>query len=842
MEFDKEKKQDISAIYRYIYKLNEKGEGVHRNTLKKHLLHDKKISSKEKFNATIESLIALGKITMDRENISLGPNVSNVGLLQKRNHYYVIVPNSNKRYPVDKRVAQGFKTGDILDVVIDYFGETPEAIILGKSEKKVELNSFKTKDNETISTDTQSNGKNKRLLGRVMKVSHDKLVFIPNDKNIPLRHIPILNNKEESVNFQDRICIMEMIDSNLPLLGGTIVEVKGIAGNPIHEYDAIAKYYHAPDWDTPEIQREIEKIPTSVDTESLNLITEEQANSGQDGTVDLRHLHFVTIDPINCKDMDDAVYSTIDENGDYICYTAVANTTKYVDLNSAIGQQYLEGAFTIYAPNKAYSILPSALSTGICSLNPNEDRLALVVKSVIDKDTGKTKSSKIYDSIIQSRYKYNYEEAQDDYDKIVQTTIFDALKNKILSGNPLSNEEQLLMDYLTAKTKQKLFDNRKMMKFNSNDERDVVFNEDMSDIIDIALREESEFHKVIEAFMITTNEAAAEFTIDNNIDSIYRIHDKPSEKKIQRSNEFFNLLGIKVNDITSPDEINKLIEMVKGSENEDMINKFLIRMQSRAVYSNDLHPHETKNDGKLYPGRHTGLGIEDGYSHTTSPIRRIVDYVVHYNILAKIHGTEPMSKETINKIIEIANRRQLEVDEAEKEIEVVNSVIYAEKHVGEKFTGSVNRFRIATRSEGFMDEIMVISKNNKTGICAEIPLTQIVGQKANGCRISKQGYAIYDDKGRVVLQVCDPIDFIIEKVDRKGLQIIGKTNKTLLKEGRDRIKNAKKFFSGKNGYIDTTKAHVNAVKMDTLTNENETSETLSSPEELDEGKNIPELK
>lgn len=842
MEFDKEKKQDISAIYRYIYKLNEKGEGVHRNTLKKHLLHDKKISSKEKYNAAIESLIALGKITMERENISLSPSVSNVGLLQKRNHYYVIVPNSNKRYPVDKRVAQGFKTGDILDVVIDYFGETPEVIILGKSEKKVELNSFKTKENETNPPETQNDNKNKRILGRVMKVSHDKLVFIPNDKNIPLRHIPILNNKEESVNFQDKICIMEMIDTNLPLLGGTIVEVKGIAGNPIHEFDSIAEYYHAPNWNTPEIQKEIEKIPTSVDTESLNLITEEQANSGQDGTVDLRHLHFVTIDPNNCKDMDDAVYSTVDENGDFICYTAVANTTKYVDLNSAIGQQYLEGAFTIYAPNKAYSILPSALSTGICSLNPNEDRLALVVKSVIDKDTGKTKSSKIYDSIIQSRYKYGYEEAQDDYDKIVQTTLFDALKNKLASGSPLSNEEQLLMDYLTAKTKQKLFDSRKMMKFNSNDERNIVFNEDMSDIIDISLSEESEFHKVIEAFMITTNEAAAHFTIDNNIDSIYRIHDKPSEKKIQRSNEFFNLLGIKVNDITSPDEINKLIEMAKGSENEDMINKFLIRMQSRAIYSNDLHPDETKNDGKLYPGRHTGLGIEDGYSHTTSPIRRIVDYVVHYNILAKIHGTEPLSKETINKIIEIANRRQLEVDEAEKEIEVVNSVVYAEKHVGEKFTGSVNRFRIATRSEGFMDEIMVISKNNETGICAEIPLTQIIGQKANGCRISKQGYAIYDEKGRVVLQVCDPIDFIIEKVDRKGLQIIGKTNKTLLNEGKERIKKAKKFFSGKNGYINTTKAHVNAVKVNTLDNENEASETPSTPEELDESKTIPELK
>lgn len=845
MGFDKEIMQDISAIYRYIYRFNEKGEGVHRNTLKRYLLQDKKISSKAKYNAAIESLLALDKITMKRENVSLSPSISNVGLLQKREHYYIVVPNSNKRYPVDKRVAQGYKPGDILDVIIDSFGEAPEAIILGKSQKKIDYSAFKDKE-KSAQPEKPVTIHGNRLLGRVVKTSHDKLVFIPNDKTIPLRHIPILNDKEESVNYQDKICIMDMVDTNLPLLGGTIVEVKGNAGNPIQEYDAIAQYHNASDWSTPELQDEIAKIPTSVDTQNLKLITEEQSSLGQGGIVDLRHLHFATIDPADCKDMDDAIYSTIDENGDYVCYTAVANVTKYVDLNSSIGQQYLEGAFTIYVPNKAYSILPSALSTGICSLNPDEDRLALVIKSVVDKDTGKTKSSQIYDSIIRSRHKYSYEQAQEICDTISQTTTFDTLRFKTASGDPLTSEEQLLMNYLASKTKQKLFDNRKMMKFNSNDEKNIIFNEDMSDILDISTREELEFHKVIEAFMITANEAAAEFTINNNIDSIYRIHDKPSEKKIQRSNEFFSLLGIKINDITSPDEINKLIEAVKGSESEEMINRFLIRMQSRAIYSNDLHPNEIKNDGKLYPGVHTGLGIEDGYSHTTSPIRRLVDYVVHYNILAKLHGTKQIPKETIDKIIEIANKRQLEIDEAEKEFETVNSVIYAEKHIGEKFTGSVNRFRIATISEGFQDEIMVTSKNDQTGICAEIPLTQIIGLKANDCRISKQGYAIYDEKGHVMLKVCDPIDFIIEKVDRKSMSITGKTNKTLLKESKDRIKNAKKFFKGQNGYIDKTKNHVKAVKMNTATNENQVSENelnenQMSFEDLSKNQNYLEL-
>ena len=323
-------------------------------------------------------------------------------------------------------------------------------VILGRSNKEFAVQE-KSISNVKINNNNNLQTKNENLvLGRVVKLSHDELVFIPNKKSIALRQIPILNNKEEMAAFQDKICIMELENIDVPYLGGKIVDVKGDAGNPIHEYDAIAESYGAiMSWDDSKLLNEIERIPSYVDDKTLNLISEAQAKTMgvSDATVDLRHIPFVTVDPATCKDMDDAIYSTFNENGDIVCYTAVANVTKYVNLNSEIGKRYIDGCFTIYAPNKAYNILPTKLSTGICSLNPNEDRLAFVVKTIIDKSNGKVKSSNIYDAIIRSRHKYSYEEAQNIVDHLDCEDAKPYLQYKAMIGSALLPEEQILMNY-----------------------------------------------------------------------------------------------------------------------------------------------------------------------------------------------------------------------------------------------------------------------------------------------------------------------------------------------------------------------------------------------------------
>lgn len=817
--------KDISLIYRYIYK-NQKNGRIHRNILKKELINSGKFSSKIKFSSILESLISLGTIQIDGEYVSINPSIIQTGILQQDgNGYFVTTNMSRKHLPVEKSVATSFGLGTPLDVIVEFHNKKPNVTVLGRG-KEI---SFDTKKSKQKSLEPEKNQqepvlskqevplhpetyieKGNFLLGRVVKISHDDLVFIPNRKSLPLRHIPIKNNKEELANFQDKICVIELDNIEAPFLGGRIVEVKGDAGNPIHEYDAIAENYGAiMSWSDPKLAEEIKKIPSNVDVTKLDLISEDDAIfEKRDKTVDLRNIPFATVDPANCRDMDDAIYSTIDEDGNIVCYTAVANVSKYVDLHSEIGQRYLNGAFTIYAPNRAYNILPTALSTGICSLNPNEDRLAFVVKTTLDKSNGQVLESDFFDAIIRSRKKYSYEDAQAITDELKPTISKEDLHTKLALGKELTPEEQVLMNYYSAETIKVGFAQRKMLRFNANRERDIRFDNDLKDVVDIQVAPHLLYHEVIESFMITANEASAKFARENKIDTIFRIHDAPASGKINRANEFFEILGIPISDDLSAQNTIDLLQLVKGSANEDIINDFLIKMQSRAVYSDKLFSKKKEKNLDIYSDPISHFALQSlNYSHTTSPIRRLADYVVHYNLLSNMHGTKPISKDDIQAIVEILNQRQLDIDQAEKDFDDISSVIYCEKHIGDTLKGKITKFRYCIPSEGYEDEIVVIVRNEEKGISVEIPLSQVLGKNAQNCMISEQGCAVFDMRGNVVLTICKPLNFIIDRADRKTMTIVGKTNKALNLTSDSNRQNDRFYFND-TGFIDKNKRRI----------------------------------
>ncbi|MBQ8444545.1 MAG: RNB domain-containing ribonuclease [Clostridia bacterium] len=779
MSNDFEMLKSMSAIYRCAFF----HQSIHKNTMRNQLILRGKVSTKNKFYKAFDKLVETGGIIKDKEMVSINPKIVKLGFLKEEgeNEFYVVMPSTNNRYRISKSVASSYKSGDPLHVVIEKIGGYDEAIVLGKNYGE----DFDTYNKRKIKESNEKYEKENLALGRVVKLSHDELVFIPNKKSFPVRQIPILNSKEECALFQDKICVMKLEDINVPLFGGYIVEVKGDAGNPVHEYDAIAESYGAiMSWEGEKLEKEIANIPSSVDVDKLNLISEAEAKHNQRGNVvDLRHLDFTTVDPATCKDMDDAIYSTINQNGDIVCYTAVANVSKYFPLDSEIGKRYIEGCFTIYAPNKAYNILPSKLSTGICSLNPNEDRLAFVVRTVIDKDTGLVKKRKIYDALIQSKKKYSYEEAQEIVDRVSEKCPYDYLREKCAGGGGrLSQEEQVVMNYYAGQKIKQGFDARKMLRFVSNSEREVKFDEDLQNIVDIIPTAHLYYHEVIEAFMITANEATAKFANDNSLDNIYRVHAEPDPYKVDRANEFFDILGIEFEGDLSAEGTRELLEIVRDSANEEVINNFLIKMQSRAVYSDHLYSQDEDDALIDFEGErisHYALQSPH-YSHTTSPIRRVPDYVTQFNILAKLHGTKPLSAKTIEKIVTIANKRQLSVDQAEKDFEDINSVIYCEQHIGEHMRGRITKIRNASVEEGYEDDIIVIVKEEKRGINAEIPLSQILGRRAQDCELSPQRCAVYDNKGNILLTLCKPIDFIVEKADRKSMRVVGKTNKQLV--------------------------------------------------------------
>ena len=229
-------------------------------------------------------------------------------------------------------------------------------------------------------------------------------------------------------------------------------------------------------------------------------------------------------------------------------------------------------------------------------------------------------------------------------------------------------------------------------------------------------------------------------------------------------------------------------------------------MQSRAIYSDKLYSDKKQVEDSPYtskPVSHYALQSPH-YSHFTAGIRRSTDYAVHYNILAHIHDTKPMSKEKISKIIETANQRQIDIDHAEKDIADVVSVNWCQDHIGETFSGRIFKFRYTTSLDGNNSEILVIVKNPEKGFFVEIPLSQIIGNKSLDCSISEQGCAVYNSRGNVVLSILKPLDFIIESVDKVGLNIVGKTNRAMVNSAESRAEYARiRYVARQNGYANT---------------------------------------
>ena len=781
----KKQQQENTKLKEDIYKFLTQNAGD-RYAVTEKLLDLKMASSRRKIESAIDQLISEKRLLEKGKNIECNHNyLKQARAFSKDGKIYVVFSGNKERYlvenPFDFKIHNGAKVDVGSYLKVDK-NRTIPTLFISEVEKK----------SEKIIVDEGSG----LIYGRVMKTSGDELAFFANDKRFA-HPIIITNDKLEMSKFQDKICILkiETEEFGYNQASGKIVEVKGDAGNPISEYEAIAASHGAVmSWDDDAFKEEIENAPLKVDASKYKLVSEDEYSlhkSEKDCIADLRALCFTTTDPVDCKDMDDAIFSTFDENGNLVIYTAVANVSKYINLNSNIGRQYLTGCFTTYSPNKAYNILPPQYSTNICSLNPNEDRLALVVKSVIDSKTGDKISDKIMDAIIESKGKYSYEKAQEICDKSSLSTT--DLYKKIMAGKDLTPDEQIIMNQKASKILSKNFDRRGSLQFESKDEYRVIFNEDMSDIEDIVPEDNCAYHKVIENFMVSANESTAKYALDNNIPNIFRVHNSPIESKTDRAIEFFGFLNIAFDGDLSVKGLRKVLALVKGTNKEKTVNRFLIRLQSKAKYSTSIDPEANKDVliGKLkYQG---GLGEEGishfglqstGYSHSTSPIRRVPDYLTHYNILAHIHGEKPYGINKLSNIVEWANDMETQNKQAEREFQRVNSAIYCEHHIGDVMHGTISSFKRGKDSlaKDSIDGITVEIENEEKGIVVQVPLREVLASKdisIHNCALSRYGSAIVDAfKGTPILRICEDIDFKILSANRVSGQIEATTDVT----------------------------------------------------------------
>lgn len=759
-------------------------------TLRAFMVKKNLVESGNKFDKAFEELKSSGRIIVNKGYVMAEPSKIKKGIFVASGKMkFVVLEGEEIRRKLSKEEGKGYRTNERINIGFSEYGNETRPFIISRYESK-----------EKSFVDLLPKLENDVVVGRVVKISHDELAFIPIDKKYK-KNVVIANSKESISKFQDKICMMKITSDEKPGVPacGILTKILGDAGNPIHEYEAIASANGAiMSWSDEKYKEEISNIPSEVDLTDKTLISEEGdiLQRGGERIYDLRNLAFTTVDPATCKDMDDAIYSTFDEDGHLVVYTAVANVTKYVDINSEIGKTYIEGGFTVYAPNRAYNILPPELSTGICSLNPNVDRLALVIKTVVNEKTGVPISSTFMDAVIESKHKYSYPEAQEICDNNPIST--QKLKEK-LKNEGLSQEEQVILNQRASQILWKGFDKRDIIKFETKDEYDMIFNEDFSDIVDILPQENCDYHKVIESFMLTANEASAQFAKDNGLPNIYRVHEMPNEERTAQAEEFFRGLNIPFDGDLSPKGLQKIIKAVAGTNKEKMVNNFLVRLQNRAKYSCSTNPktgRETANNkflgknGKVVKENkeiekylkntisqdevsHFGLQSM-AYSQTTSPIRRIVDYVTHYNILAKLKGNEPIDLKTTMEIVNWANLKQESEKLAEREFQEISSVIYCESHLGEVMRGYVSGFKRKYDGESNSAEnFVVIVENEEKGIKVEVPLNEVLRKNQKNIGISPFGVAIIDkNNSKPLLRLCEYVDFKIVSANRLTKEII----------------------------------------------------------------------
>ncbi|OYX01279.1 MAG: ribonuclease R, partial [Caulobacter vibrioides] len=349
------------------------------------------------------------------------------------------------------------------------------------------------------------------------------------------------------------------------------------------------------------------------------------------GREDLRDLPFVTIDPVDARDHDDAVYAHPDDDetnkGGFVVWVAIADVAAYVRPGSALDRDAREKGNSVYFPDRVEPMLPETLSNGLCSLRESENRATLAVRMVFDK-SGRKKGHKFVRGLMRSAAKLSYEQAQ-----------------AAIDGQPDDKAGPLLEPILKP-----LWDAYRTMKIGrearsplaiESDERRIIIRD--GEITSITKRASLEAHKLIEEMMVQANVCAAESLEAKRSPLIYRVHDTPSLEKVQNLADFLQTLEIRWSKGEAPQtsRFNKLLDETRESPNAAIINEVVLRTQMQAHYSAD-------NIG------HFGLNLAK-YAHFTSPIRRYADLIVHRGLIRALGlGTDGLTDQDIAQIKDTA--------------------------------------------------------------------------------------------------------------------------------------------------------------------------------------------
>ncbi|SFV76129.1 3'-to-5' exoribonuclease RNase R [hydrothermal vent metagenome] len=521
----------------------------------------------------------------------------------------------------------------------------------------------------------------------------------------------------------EQIVIVEILKSPTldTLATGRIIQVLGSYMDEGVETDSALYRNGIPVDFSEEALAQTAKLPTTV------------TKADKKGRVDITDMKLVTIDGEDSRDFDDAVYAEPTKNG-WKLVVAIADVSHYVKEGSELDKDAIDRGNSVYFPRRVVPMLPEALSNGLCSINPDVERLCMTCEMNIDSK-GNLIDFKFYPAVMFSHARLTYTKVshileRHDDDLIQEySSVMDNL-------NALYDLYKALKD---ARTKRGVMDFDRI-------ESQIIFN-NKGKIDDIIARSRNDAHKLIEECMLMANQSTAKFLAHHDEDFLYRIHPKPTAEKVEVTRQFLTAIGLTLEGGVQPEskDFAKVLEDAKGRDDENIIKTVVLRTMKQAVYT-------PANEG------HFGLAFED-YTHFTSPIRRYPDLLVHRAINRVIDKKSRKPSKKMHETGEHLSMTERRADVASRDVEQWLKCEYMRDKVGETFNG-------------------VISGVAGFGIFIE--LTDVFVEGMIAMRDMKDDYYIFDDihhqlKGErtgKVYQLGDNIKIQIASVNLDDRQMV----------------------------------------------------------------------
>jgi ribonuclease R len=554
------------------------------------------------------------------------------------------------------------------------------------------------------------------IVGRYF-VEHGIAVVVAEDPRIT-QDIIILPGNEKGArhNQMVQVQITQNPSRNMNAVG-KVIDVLGEHLAPGMEIEVALRNHDIPYVWPEEVEQQVAHLGEFVE------------EADKQGRVDLRGLPLVTIDGEDARDFDDAVYCEPKKSGGWRLWVAIADVSHYVGMNTPLNKEAIERGNSVYFPEQVIPMLPKVLSNGLCSLNPEVDRLCMVAEMTVSQE-GKLSGYKFYEAVMNSHARLTYTKVN----AILQND--EKLRKEYAAVVPhLTDLQQMYMALKAARQE------RGAIEFETLETRFVFNAQRKIESIVPVIRNDA--HKLIEECMILANVSAAKLLEKHEASALYRVHDEPDSEKLGNFTQFLTELGIEstLSDEPTPKEITHVLARLGDRPEAELIQTMLLRSMKQAVYQPD-------NIG------HFGLALS-AYAHFTSPIRRYPDLVVHRAIKAVLKaqgqqtsGEYAYSDDEVDQLGEQCSTTERRADDATREVADWLKCEYMQDHVGMEFNGvisSVTNFGLFIR----LDDLQIDGLIHVTNLGDEY----FQHDAAKHCLVGEHTQTVYRLGDKVTVQV-----------------------------------------------------------------------------------------